>query len=372
MRSFVLLLAVLSLSIPACFAGADKTLLSARESILLSSAAPQTALIKYTEASKRSIAAPVTAEYAYALAWGGVPEAALFNMDRALIEAPLDAGVRFYLSEIFNAFGLEDASSELAAPVPGWLKAPLKLPVLDVPAPTGDLEHALAVINLLMVQKRYVESAVLFDRLCKANASAGQCYAGYAIALEKLGAYKSAAAEAEKDLALSDVPGHRTVAQAYITGLEKRAPLKYGVSPEQGLKGRYLAFLGGNVSNAPGYSAYSVNGRVGKFISDRFDLSVNGGLNGGNSDSDYNGLTLGCSGRYNAPLSFLPVNGTLGAKAERIPAPEKGLTFLLSPGLSYFMRNSSVDVYLDIALAGAYSGSRTLSVGYTFYFGGGK
>ena len=68
---------------------------------------------------------------------------------------PLNPEVRFYLSEIFNAFGLEDASSELGAPVPAWLKVPLKMPALDIAAPEGDFEKASSIINLLMAQKRY-------------------------------------------------------------------------------------------------------------------------------------------------------------------------------------------------------------------------
>lgn len=370
--TFALLLALLY-SVPAS-AGTDPSLISARKEILSSSSTAQQITVKYTAAAKKTNLPQVTAEYAYALAYAGAGEAALYNIDRALLAAPLDPEVRFYLSEILNAAGLDDAAAELSAPPAGWLNgAPLKLPALSVAAPQGEFPKALAQINLLMTQKRYAESAVAFDRLCRANTDKGQCYAGYAIALERLGAYRSAAEEARKDEALTDVPEHKAVAQAYIDGLAKREPLKYGVPPEKGLKGRYLAYVGGNASSSAGADAiYTLNWRVGKFISDRMDLSLNGGYTAGYESSDYNGLTLGCSARYNAPLAFLPLNWTLGGKAERVPAPEDGLTLLVSPGLSYFMRDSSVDVYLDIALAGAYKGSRTLSVGYTFYFGGKK
>jgi tetratricopeptide (TPR) repeat protein len=279
--------------------------------------------------------------------------------------------VRFYLSEILNASGLEDASSEVSAPVPGWLKTPLKLPKLSIQAPDGDFEKASAAINVLVAQKRYAESAVLYYRLSRKMPGNARVHAGYAISLEKLGAYKAAAAEAKKDLELTPSPEHKTVAAAYIAGLEKHLPLKFTVEKVT-LKGRYLAYLGGNITRTDGSSTKSFSGRLGRFISERVDISADVALYGGNAVSDYNGLTLGVSGRYNEPLDFLPLNWTFATKLERVPAPDHNTTFLLSPGLSYFTDSGSLDMYMDFALSGAFHGSRTLSLGYTVYFGGGE
>ncbi|MBI5744098.1 MAG: hypothetical protein HY952_06085, partial [Elusimicrobia bacterium] len=113
-------------------ASPDKTLVSAREALLSPSIPPSAVLLKYSETAKKSLAAPVTAEYAYALAYAGVAEGALYNLDRALITEPLSAEVRFYAAEVLNAFGLAAASDEIAAPVPAWLKVPVKLPALDL------------------------------------------------------------------------------------------------------------------------------------------------------------------------------------------------------------------------------------------------
>lgn len=367
-----------SLALLLCFfasvssASADKSLVLARESLLSSSSTPQAALLSYLAAAKNSAAAPVMAEYAYVLAYAGLGEAALYNLDRALITEPLNREVRFYLAEILNSAGLEGPSAEQGAPVPAWLKGgPLKLPVLEVPAPEGDFEAASASINLLMAQRRYAESAVLYDRLCARVPDNARCYAGYAISLEKLGAYRSAAGEAKKDMRLTTSPEHRAVAAAYAADLEKRPPLRFS-QEKITMKGRYLAFLGGNVTRSGGATTGSVSGRLGRFLSERVDVSANASLNCGNADSDYNGVTLGLGGRYNAPLALLPLNWTFAAKLERVPAPEDNTTFLLSPGLSYFTVSGSLDLYLDFALSGAFSGSRTLSMGYTVYFGGGK
>lgn len=372
MKSFsALLLAAFVLGGLPAFAAADKTLLLAREAILSTSVSPQDALLKYSEAVKKTNAAPVAAEYAYAQARAGVPEAALYNIDRALVAAPLDPEVRFYLSEILNVFGLEDASVEFAVPVPAWLKTPLILPGLDIVAPEGNFEAIVRSVELLMAQRRNAQSAVLLNRLCRKLPDNSRCYAGYAIALEKLGAYKAAAAQARKNQELSKTAERKAAAASYAAALWKRPPLKFSTTIEQPLKGRYLAFMGGSFNRADGGSTYSFNSRAGKFISDRIDVSANAALNGGNPVSAYNGLTLGVTGRYNAPLGFAPLSSTLAARIERVPAPDKNLAFLLSPGLSYFMRDSSIDLFWDLALSGPYGGSVTMSLGYTIYFGSG-
>ncbi|OIO02946.1 MAG: hypothetical protein AUJ51_05245 [Elusimicrobia bacterium CG1_02_56_21] len=371
-KTSILLLALLSFTTPCAYAGPDKTLLFAREAIASPSVSPQDVLLKYSEALKKTHAASVAAEYAYAQAYAGVPEAALYNIDRALISEPLNPEARFYLSEILNAFGLADASAEFSVPVPAWLKTPLKLPALDIAAPSGDFEQVVLDIEQLMSQGRYAQSAVLLDRLCGQQPDNARCYAGYALALEKLGAYKSAAAQARKNLELSKTPERKSAAEAYAANLEKRQPLKFSAVAGHPLKGRYLAFFGGGLNRTNGEITYSFSSRAGKFVSDRLDISANAAISGGNPVDDYNGLTLGVGGRYNEPLGFAPVNGTLAAKLERVPAPDKNLTFLISPGLSYFLRDSSVDLFWDLALSGPYSGSVTMSLGYTVYFGGAR
>lgn len=103
-------------------------------------------------------------EYAYALAYAGLGEAALTSIDRALIAEPLHPEIRFYLSEIFNAAGLEAASDDISAAAPAWLRGKqLKLPKLDVPAPAGDFEAASVSLNMLMSQRRCKSFASLGD-----------------------------------------------------------------------------------------------------------------------------------------------------------------------------------------------------------------
>jgi len=372
-NSFVLLLCALAFCASSSYAAADKTLISAREAILSGSVSPQDVLLKYSEAVKKTNAGPVLGEYAYALAYAGLGEAALTSIDRALIAEPLHPEIRFCLSEIFNAAGLESASDDISAAAPAWLKGKqIKLPKLGVPAPAGDFEAAAASINMLMAQRRYAQAAVQYDRLCEGNQAEPRCHVGYALALERLGAYKAAAAEASKNLALYKDPEPQAITKAFIDDLARRPPLKLSSVDKPTLKGRYLLFTGGSLNRADDRTLYSFSTRVGKFLSERIDVSASAAINGGNELSDYNGLTLGAVGRYNTPLSFVPLNLTLAAKGERVPAPEKNFTFLLSPGLSYFIKDSSIDLFFDVAINGPYSGSVTMSLGYTIYFGVGK
>ncbi|HNT97287.1 MAG TPA: hypothetical protein PKK31_03360 [Elusimicrobiales bacterium] len=375
MRSFrplplIFILAALLAAAPLS-AAPDKKLLAARETLLSPAAAPLDALDKYLSAARTAADAAVMGEYAYALARAGLAEAAFYNIDRALITEHLDPEVRFYLAELLNAAGLEDASAEQGAPVPAWLGVPLKLPALDLPVPDGDFDEASAAINLLMAQKRYAAAAVLYDRLCKKMPDIARCRAGRAITLEKLGAYRSAAAAAKEELALTTSPERSIVIKAYISDLENRPPLKYGPQKPV-LKGRYLAYLGGAVNRSGGGTITSLRGRLGRFLTERVDVSANIGFTGGNDNDDYNGLTAGLGGRYNRPLGRLPLHATAAARLERAPSPDDEFTALLSPGLSYFTPSGSLDLYLDFALTGPYGGGTTLSLGYTVYFGGGK
>lgn len=351
-------------------AGAAEKLQPARNALLSSS--PQRAAALYAPQAAVSIDALRIAEYAYALAVAGFAESALYNIDRALVLDPLNSEVRFYLSGVLSAFGLDDAGAEQRCAAPRWLKKPPAPPALDISLPEGGAEKRFSYINLLMVQRRYAQSAVLLDRLCRAMPDSARCWSGYGIALEKLGAYKSAAAALAEDVKLTKSEEHRKDAETLRAELLKRQPPQYGSAASKALKGRYLAYLGGNFNRNEFMTTYSLSGRAGKFLSNRVDLALNGGFSMGNSYGDYNGLTLGLSGRYNVPLPLaLPLNGTLAVKLERVPSPEKTSTLILSPGISYFMSAGSVDVFWDLALSGAYKGSSTFSAGYTVYFGGG-
>ena len=346
----------------------DAVLKEVRAAVLNPASSASDTVLKYSEFSGKAADPAVTGEYAYILGYYGLAEEALYHIDRALIAGPYDCRVRFYLSGLLSAFGVP-AGAEISGCLPAWLKEPLKLPALEIKPGLAGPEELFDRTGLLMAQKRYAEAAVLFAANCGKEADNRRCYGGYAIALEKLGAYKAAAAAVEKDISLSSGEEHKKPAETYKEELLARPSPVYGEgSPKKRLKGRYLAYLGGSVTHFGSSTLYNLNSRAGKFITEKLDVSADFGWSGGNEDPDYNGFTLGLTARGNASLGHSAFSVTLAGKAERIPAPEDNFSFIISPGLSYFTGGGSVDVYLDLPLSGAYEGSPVVSAGYTVYF----
>ncbi len=227
----------------------------------------------------------------------------------------------------------------------------------------------MAINNLLMSQKRYVTAIVRFSKLIKEYPRESAIWQGYAIALEKLGVYKSSIKAVEQYIALETDKESKKIGFNYKEMLERRSPIK-PTEDKLNLKGRYLVYVGGGLNHFENDTVYNFNFRVGKYLANYFDASMSGGYRAGYDNSDYNGLSLGAVGRFNFGLPVNePVNFTLAGKMERIPAADENFIFLISPGFSYFLKDSSVDLYFDMAFAGAYKGSTTLSVGYTVYFG---
>ncbi len=333
---------------------ADESLKEAHEFLL---AANPDALLKYEETLKKSADPSLAAEYAYALAYFGLGESALFNIDRALIMSPANPAVRFYLSEILKVAGIEDTGEIAACGRPKWLKRPLALESLKLAFDYGEEENFFDDVNLLMSQKRYAEAAALFARAPSEFRKKARFWRGWAITLDKLGAQKSAAAKVEKDIELSKNQVHKETARRYAEELLSRPSAGCAGKPKKRLKGRYLAYLGGNISGGDGRTVYNANMRLGKFISERMDISANLGYTGGYASGDYNGITIGAAARCNAPLKNTPFNATLAGKIERVPATSDNLSVIVSPGLSWFTRQGSLDTYLDIPLSGPYSGS---------------
>lgn len=336
------------------------------------------AIEQYNAVSKDSGDAALVAEYAWALALEGYTEMALSQLDRAfLLDARSDA-VRYFGAAILAPLGLGAAAREIARPAPKWIAGdPSTLKRLEFLNPLGSFNAELAAANVLMAQKRYVWASARFYRITSQYPKERLGWTGYAIALENLGAVKSAAQAVSRDLALRENTIDNTTREllvAHKKELEQRPPLSSRQSKlVQMIKGRYLAFTGGNVTQVGSDTLVNLNGRVGKFLTSRFDVAANAGVALGNSKSDYNGLTLGGSGRFNVPLPLnFPLNATAAAKIGVAPSPSDRFFFILSPGLSHFMASGSIDLFLDIALSGPFKDTKTISIGYTIYFGGSR
>ena len=332
------------------------------------------AVAAYNPLARGSQDGALAAEYAFALALDGQSDLALAHLDRAFLADASNPEVLFYASAVFSALGMDEAARELSRPAPAWLagKAP-ELPALE--RPSGEYKELISAANLFISQRRFASAAPHFAAIVKAYPDAQLPWAGYAIVLEKLGAFKAAAKAVEQDLKLGKKDDTATVnlLTAHKTELEARPPVTYDPAPKlnEMLKGRYMAFLGLSYNHTETDGILNLQSRVGKFLTNRIDVGASLGLTSGYNDSNYNGLSFGVSGRYSKPLPVsMPLNLTAGARLEYQPGPDNNFAIVLSPGLSYVLADGALDLYLDFSLTGPLKGSQTLSLGYTVYFGG--
>jgi hypothetical protein len=348
----------------------------AREMLVSGDRLPE-AVNELSSMAKSATDGVLVSEYALALASNGLVSGALSEMDRAFVlSGGVDDGVLYAGSVLLTWLGLTQAAEEISRPAPDWVGA-RKLALLsksrkrsDVLAPMSAFGPELYRASELMSKARFITALDRFARLTAVYPKEPLGWSGYSVALEKVGAYKTASKAAAMELALS--PGLDTDARGliadHISELDAHSPLVQKKLNES-LQGRYTAYIGGSLNGASGAtSTYAVSGQLGKFFTNNVNLSL---------DASYSSAfhaIAGLGGRFYLPIPIrVPLSLTLGTRAEYDSIPSSGtsnLGFIVSPGISYFIGAGSFDVFFDIGVAGAQKGTETLSVGYTFLIGG--
>ena len=319
--------------------------------------------------------ATIAAEYSLALATSGLSSAALNQMDRAFILDPTDDEVLYAGGTLLAWLGLTQAADELKRTPPEWVKGPL--PLLskshkrsDVLAPMGTYGAELLAASQLMEKSRFISACDRFARLTAVYPKEPLGWSGYAIALENIGAFKTAAKAVAMELNTDtrmDAGEHALLVQHEKELIENPPVTKKKLN--ESLKGRYTALADGSLSGGNGASStYSFGGQVGKFFTNTLNVSLD------LSFSSVTHLTTGIGERW---FFSLPVPGavslTAGSRIEYDSTPSTGtgnVGLLLSPGLSFFIGNGSLDMFVDFGVAGAQKGTETFTMGYTFFFGG--
>lgn len=335
--------------------------------------------------AKDSLNAALLAEDAYALALGGVYDAALLRLDRIWYLGASSAEENFYTAQVFALMGYDDLASAFwkasdKNKTPDWLSVKsavllqkYKSKVLGSVSPTSDeIVANFNQANDLAAKKSYYRSIALFRKITETCPEEYLPYIGYSIALEKTGAYEKSVQAIEKAISLIG-PGtddnEKQILQQRLSKIKgKMALVPAGTMPGfpqvnmiDAKQPQMMTYVGGML----GSSSKSLNGRIGYYISNSSNASLDFGTTNV-SDTKYTNLGLSV---YNRKNNLVSGGGLLLSSAS-----ESTTLFLkLSVGYSKMNKNrtSSIDIFLDVN-KGLGEGSLStwgLSIGKSFYFG---
>ncbi len=336
--------------------------------------------------AKDSTNATLFAEDAYALALGGVYEAALMRLDHSWALGVNSPDIPYFTSQVFALMGYDDLANAYwttsgTYKTPGWITS--KSSVLlrkfkDKSAKTAKINREQLIANfkranLLASQKSWFQSIALFHRITDRFPNEYLPYVGYSIALENTGAFEKSVQIIEKAITLTgknqeDLQKKQFLEERLASVKRKQATVTNGELPgfsPKKLPDRFrpqtMIYAGGMA----GPSMISVNGRFGRFTSGSTTTSADFSFN---NTSGFRYLNLGIS-TYIRYRSLVSGFGFLLGAGDAKPT----YSIKISVGVSVINKTqtSSFDVFLDVN-AGLIKGSLTtygLSIGKTLYFG---
>lgn len=329
--------------------------------------------------SADSANATLLAEDAYALALGGVYDAALMRLDQSRSTGRRIPDINFFISQVFALMGYDDLAREFweeggKFKKPEWI-SPYYQELLNNfrinrVKPKISREKLIAdfkLANRLAAQGYYLESVGVFHSVTDIYPGDYLPWFGYGIALEKAGAVKKAVQVTEKSYSLVADWQKRKMVEERLTTLRRKAlAVRPGSLP--GLTQKYelvqpqmMAYLG--AMGAP--NTLSINGRLGYFIAGSTNASFDFGMMNINGLSNYNfGLSAyGRTGNLVTGLGFQLIAGD--------KAPAYAVKFSVGVSRMNKKHTSSTDVFIDVS-TGVVKGSVTtygLSIGQSLYFG---
>jgi tetratricopeptide (TPR) repeat protein len=329
------------------------------------------AIEKYREIMDKSGAedSGLLSEYAYALALGGFPEYSVINLDRARFVDLRDIRVFYYAARIFEKSGINGFSpelwpKELNKKMPGWLRAETGR-INDAYAsrsfdfvPEGNLSEEMDKANLLLGNQCYFQAVYAFEGITRKFPGEYLPYAGYAIALDRIGLPDNASGKLKKALellrgksgdAVTNINNELTVLSVRA---KQRTPEEKKDAALLGLKSPYernLFFLGASAG-----SSSSLNMRLGAYTGKSGEAGVDLGY------YSPGGINISLSARHQLNEKYFIGTGI------RV-SPSFGLIGTVGRKLA-IGRKISADLFADIELGG--SGLKVyLNLGQTMYWG---
>jgi tetratricopeptide (TPR) repeat protein len=345
------------------------------------------AIAAYAQLIKNdSTNANLLAEDAYALALGGIYDAALMRLDCIWSIGVNSPDANYFTAQVFALMGYNDLANEFwkesdKNKTPEWIsnKAKILLQKFKCKSPnpsTAKSEELIANFkraNDLASKKLYLQSIALFQKVINLCPNEYLPYVGYSIALEKTGALEKSQQSIEKAISLI---GTTTEDQDKKQYLEHRlaaikgkiATIPIGIMPgfpqrivPDVKQPQMMAYFGGSL----GHSTSSLNGRIGYYISESSNASFDLGTMK-SSGSAYTNLGLSV---YNRQHNFVSGGGLLLSSSNSTTT----LFLKLSIGFSKMniSRTSSIDIFLDVNEGLGKTALKTfgLSIGKSIYFG---
>ena len=325
--------------------------------------------------------AVLNSEFAYALALGGIYDAALYRIDRTRALQPQVSEADFYSAEILALMGFDELASEFRSSkvtegAPAWIssKAPEfinKYRRADQKSlGESDIAIMFSQANIFAARNSVLQSVALFRDITTSYPYEYLPYLGYSIALEKAGLMKSSEQAVRNALEIvgQDASNQdaREALERRLSSLEGSAAKPQGKTASQAetVSPAMMAYGGGYVAS----SFVSLTAKAGIFLSDQNYVTLEGGVTNSGAGS-YANLGLSIYNRQGIYVMGGGFTSNLGGSASVFYVK-------LSVGLSFMNKNktSSLDIFLDgkTPLSKGYPTMMGLSIGQSFYFGNRK
>lgn len=320
----------------------------------------------------KGVYAGLLAEYAYALALHHDFEAALMNVDRAMMLGA--ANSKYFAGQILTVMGHPDAAFQISGFVVGqnynipryskWIDAPARNLTekykTKVTINRENPQAALKRANTLTEHGQMVQAIVIYEELMEKYPEAYIIPANYSILWEKLGNRVYAATLLKRSLksmgtATSDTAS-RYALEEHLRGLEAVQPAGWSAFT----KGLHtIVYTGVSINK----EMTSLNGRIGISTNKKTSLSLNANIMFMDSTA-FGSLGLSAYKTWSFFVVGLGVSRQLSKNSPSWGlAPSVGLTFL----------NKAQTASIDITAAGQFpfgnniKPSFSLSLGTTFY-----
>lgn len=350
------------------------------------------------------------AEYAYALALGGLYDASSIYLDRirsiGFTAPPATTSVYqkqknkikgpevtsmdafFYASQIFALMEYYDLSEELWKQTddnnaPEWIASAASYFLQkykgksdkNIQRSRQNLVDDFKRANLLASQYAYFQSIALFQKITDQYPDEYLPYVGYSIVLSRIGFLNKSVEELKKAISLvKDKPnqdetlkqlGNQLSSISQKLALQNKNRVSSNEFSDQNniYKPQMMAYVGGSI----GSSYTSLNGRVGFFMTNSINAAFDAGVS---STSGVASTNLGVS-CYMRDKRYVYGGGLVA----NLGNGSSVFYYKVSLGLSFMRKKSSLDIFLDCKAPLKKDASSTivsLSLGQSVYFGNRK